>query len=155
MQLPMKDMKVVPMAVEEEMDDYADIDFIDGEEEEELEEEAEEEAEEEVEEEAEEEEEEEEEEIALDTSEEMDAEVDEIDDSSELETMEELDMSSTGSTDVKANQDKAPAVRIISNRLTRIMAKEGIKGAKLIHFSNEVLTFVHHFLPLISWLTSC
>jgi len=49
-----------------------------------------------------------------------------------------LEMSSTGSTDVKSNQsDKAPAVKIISNRLTRVMAKEGINGAKLIHFSNE------------------
>jgi len=133
-------MKVVPIALEEELDDYADIDFIDGEEEE-VEEEEEELGEfEEGEEEELGEEEEEEEEAALDVSEEMDAEIDEIDDNSESEAMEELEMSSTGSIDVKPNQDKAPAVRIISNRLTRVMAKEGIKSAKLIHFSNEVPT---------------
>ena len=126
------------MAVEEEMDDYADIDFIDDEEEEEAEEE-----------EGEEEEEVEEEEEEV--SEEIDAEIDaEIDGGGELETMEELEMSSTGSTDVKSNQsDKAPAVKIISNRLTRVMAKEGINGAKLIHFSNEVSTSFINFTNFI------
>ena len=47
-----------------------------------------------------------------------------------------------GSTEVEdKDEDKAPAVKIISNRLTRIMAKEGINSAALIDFPYEVAIY--------------